>query len=64
MASKLLTFLFLSIISITFFSEKITKNIPPQKEGEEILFNVKCFGPCKYVEVKIKVKGDADLFVR
>ena len=47
-----------------FFSEKFTTNIPPQKEGEEILFIVKCFGPCKYVEVKIKVKGDADLFVR
>ena len=45
-------------------SENIVEKIPAQKEGEEELYIVKCNGPCKYVEVKIKVEGDADLFVR
>ena len=49
---------------ISLLSENIVKNIPAQKEGKEVVYIVKCNGPCKYVEVKIKVEGDADLFVR
>ena len=49
---------------ICLLSENIVENIPAQKEGKEVVYIVKCNGPCKYVEVKIKVEGDADLFVR
>ena len=35
-----------------------------QKYEEEVLYTLKCSGPCNYVKVEVEVNGDADLFIR